>query len=56
MWLDLVRHTPVDHPLHGGHRAACAYFFAYELPLVQAWLAPVLAGQALLATLDPEVL
>ena len=56
MWLDLVRHTPVDHPLHAGHSAACAYFFAYELPLVQAWLAPVLAGQSLLATLDPEVL
>jgi butyryl-CoA dehydrogenase len=55
-WLDLLRHTPSGHPLHAGHRAACAYFFAYELPLVQAWLAPVLAGQSLLAALDPEVL
>ena len=42
IWLDLQRLGRVEL------RAPCAYFFAYELPLVQAWLAPVLAGEALL--------
>ena len=42
IWLDLQRLGRAEL------RAPCAYFFAYELPLVQAWLAPVLAGEDLL--------
>ena len=56
VWLDLALRTPPGHPLQAGHRAACAYFMAYELPLVAAWLAPVLARCRVLADLDTEVL
>ncbi|MFN8849303.1 MAG: acyl-CoA dehydrogenase [Inhella sp.] len=56
VWLDLALRTPPAHPLQAGHRAACAYFMAYELPLVAAWLAPILARCRVLADLDAEVL
>jgi butyryl-CoA dehydrogenase len=54
IWLDLcvAAHGPLAPELD----AACAYFFAYELPLVQAWLAPVLARTAVLAAVDAECL
>ena len=51
IWLDLAR---VD--ADAGRAAARDYFFAYELPLVSAWLQPVLAGALLLRDLDPETL
>ena len=35
---------------------ALDYFYAYELPLVQAWLAPVLQQTDLLARTSPEAL
>ncbi|MBN8504629.1 MAG: acyl-CoA dehydrogenase [Burkholderiales bacterium] len=55
IWLDL--HVAArGHALEPGLRAACAYFFAYELPLVQAWLQPVLAQQRLLAEVDEAAL
>jgi hypothetical protein len=44
------------HPLQPGKQAACDYFYAYELPLVQAWLAPVLQQTDLLARTSPEAL
>ncbi|MFN7693917.1 MAG: acyl-CoA dehydrogenase [Burkholderiales bacterium] len=56
IWLDLLQALPVGYPLQAGKQAACAYFFAYELPLVNAWLAPVLAQSALLDELDPTCL
>ncbi|WP_242658128.1 acyl-CoA dehydrogenase [Klenkia brasiliensis] len=45
-----------DHPEAGGRTAAAAYFFAYELPRVAAWLAPVAAGELLCRDLDPALL
>ncbi|MBB5203695.1 butyryl-CoA dehydrogenase [Inhella inkyongensis] len=51
IWLDLAR---VDGD--AGRAAARDYFYAYELPLVNAWLQPVLAGALLLRDLDPETL
>ena len=51
IWLDLGLHS--DDP---GRAAARDYFFAYELPLVAAWLTPVLAGERLLANVNPEAL
>jgi len=54
IWLDLVLALPDGHPLRAGKRAAQAYFFAYELPLVAAWLQPVLSGETLLDELDPQ--
>ncbi len=54
VWLELVlAATPSQQ---AGLEAACAYFYAYELPLVPAWLAPVLARQPLLATVDAAAL
>ncbi|MBS3997792.1 MAG: acyl-CoA dehydrogenase C-terminal domain-containing protein, partial [Hydrogenophaga sp.] len=45
-----------DAVLLRGHLTAARYFFAYELPLVQAWLAPVIDASDTFATLDPAVL
>lgn len=54
IWLELVlAATPAQQ---AGLEAACAYFYAYELPLVPAWLAPVLARDRLLGALDPAAL
>ncbi len=54
IWLELVlAATPAQQ---AGLEAACAYFYAYELPLVPAWLAPVLARDDLLAAVDPAAL
>ena len=39
IWLDIVTAmTPTDHPIAEGKRAAMKYFFAYELPKIDAWL------------------
>ena len=54
IWLDLC--VAANDALRPELDAACAYFFAYELPLVQAWLAPVLAKEPLLASVSPECL
>lgn len=54
VWLELVlAATPAQQ---AGLDAACAYFYAYELPLVPAWLAPVLARENLLAAVDEAAL
>lgn len=54
VWLEL--RLAAKGPLADGLEAACAYFYAYELPLVAAWLAPVLARDGLLAAVDPAAL
>ena len=42
IWLDVVSTTGADNTAAAqGRRAACRYFFRYELPLIQAWLAVV---------------
>jgi butyryl-CoA dehydrogenase len=63
LWLDLaclaVRQLSAgagDAVLLRGKLAAARYFFAYELPQVQAWLAPVIDASDTFATLDPAVL
>lgn len=44
------------HSEAAGRRAAATYFFAYELPRVDAWLAPVIAQQMFCHDLDPAML
>ncbi len=56
IWLDVMLAVPESHPLRDGKQAACDYFFAYELPLVSAWLAPVLAQQTLLGRVNNAAL
>lgn len=42
IWLDVVSTMGADNTAAAqGRRAACRYFFRYELPLIQAWLAVV---------------
>ncbi len=48
LWLDLALAVAGrDDELAQGKRAAMRYFFAYELPKVAAWLAPVARREAL---------
>jgi hypothetical protein len=48
-WLDValaahaVAAAPRRRPWRAGKLAACRYFYAYELPRIDAWLAPVAA-------------
>jgi butyryl-CoA dehydrogenase len=53
IWLDVARAAQErlgagagDATLLRGKLAACRYFYAYELPLVAAWLAPVAGREA----------
>jgi alkylation response protein AidB-like acyl-CoA dehydrogenase len=58
IWLDValaVEQHP-GHVLASGKRAAMRYFFAYELPKIDAWLGVVARREALLRELDPSVL
>ena len=41
-------------PLNDGHKVAARYFAGFELPHVQAWLAPVMAQSDLTATLEED--
>ena len=49
VWLDvaLVAHKHADEALRGGKLAGCRYFFAYELPRIDAWLGVVSRREAL---------
>ena len=58
IWLDValaVERQP-GHALAPGKRAAMRYFFAYELPKIDAWLGVVARREALVRELDPAVL
>jgi butyryl-CoA dehydrogenase len=58
IWLDValaVEQQPA-HELAAGKRAAMRYFFAYELPKIDAWLGVVARREALVRELDPSVL
>ena len=58
IWLDVmlaVRARP-GHPLAPGKDAAMRYFFAYELPRIDAWLGVVARREALVRELDPASL
>jgi Acetyl-CoA dehydrogenase C-terminal like len=42
IWLDVVMALDADHSAAAtGRRAACRYFYRYELPKIKAWLAVV---------------
>jgi alkylation response protein AidB-like acyl-CoA dehydrogenase len=63
LWLDLCTRAATqleaaqgDAALMRGKLEAGRYFFTYELPQVQAWLAPVVDGDPQFALLDPAVL
>lgn len=60
LWLDIAA-VALDRParagpLAAGKLAACRYFFAYEMPLIDAWLHPLLAGDRLLLDTGAEAL
>ncbi|WP_374562867.1 acyl-CoA dehydrogenase [Ideonella sp.] len=47
IWLDVaLAAREADAPRREGAQAACRYFFAYELPLVEAWLKVVSSREA----------
>jgi alkylation response protein AidB-like acyl-CoA dehydrogenase len=59
IWLDVARAAQLrfdadqgDAALLQGKLAACRWFYAYELPLVAAWLAPVARRDAVCRTAD----
>jgi butyryl-CoA dehydrogenase len=56
VWLDLARASLPATPsaARTGRLAAADYFFAYELPLIQAWLAVVAAQDMTCARLPDE--
>ncbi len=47
LWLDVSLAASGDSDFARGKRAAAAYFFAYELPKIDAWLAVVASREAL---------
>jgi alkylation response protein AidB-like acyl-CoA dehydrogenase len=51
LWLDVALAARGSRH-EAGKLAAMRYFFAYELPRIDAWLAPVARREALLRTLD----
>jgi alkylation response protein AidB-like acyl-CoA dehydrogenase len=57
LWLDVVLAArAAGSPLLPGKEAARAYFYAFELPKIDAWLGPVARREPLLRTLDPAIL
>jgi alkylation response protein AidB-like acyl-CoA dehydrogenase len=51
LWLD-VGLAAKGTPHEGGKLAAMRYFFAYELPRIEAWLAPVARRESLVREMD----
>jgi butyryl-CoA dehydrogenase len=57
LWLDIaVKIDPArcEENFAAGKQAAARYFFAFEMPKVAAWLAPVTAGERLTVTMRDE--
>ncbi len=56
MWLDVATAAArgEDDPAHRGWLAACRYFFAYELPKIDAWLGVVAARDDTCRTMEEE--
>ena len=52
MWLDVLRAVEGDDPASQGRRAAARYWFRYELPKIDAWLAVVASRDDTCAALD----
>jgi alkylation response protein AidB-like acyl-CoA dehydrogenase len=51
IWLSLVAKLPQAGDFAAGKRAAAKFFFAFEMPKVAAWLAPVAARDRLTVTM-----
>jgi len=55
IWLDVASSLGHDNsPAAQGRRAACRYFFRYELPKIGAWLNVVCSRDATCADLPEE--
>ena len=54
LWLDIALALHSDDDFANGKRAAMRYFFAYELPKIDAWLAVAARREPLLHELKPE--
>jgi alkylation response protein AidB-like acyl-CoA dehydrogenase len=52
MWLDVLLAVEGDDPASAGRRAAARYWFRYELPRIDAWLAVVASRDDTCARLD----
>jgi alkylation response protein AidB-like acyl-CoA dehydrogenase len=55
LWLDVAL-AAKDHALAEGKHAAMRYFFAYELPKVDAWLSVVSRRESLVRDINPSCL
>lgn len=54
LWLDVGRvAVGRDDPVSRGKMAALRYFYGWEMPLIDGWLAPLEAEDGLLAEVDP---
>jgi hypothetical protein len=57
IWLDMAMAAQkAGAELAEGKALACAYFYAYEMPQIAGWLAPMEAGTTLLSDLNETLL
>ena len=59
LWLDMARTAADannDHIVGRGKRIACQYFYEYEMPMIDAWLAPLRNRIDLTARIDESLL
>ena len=55
LWLDVALAAPAaESPAHAGRHAATQYFYAYELPKIDAWLGVVAERQAVCRTMHDD--
>jgi butyryl-CoA dehydrogenase len=54
IWLDVALASPGAQAADLGRRAACRYFYRYELPKINAWLQVVSAGDSTCADVPAE--
>jgi butyryl-CoA dehydrogenase len=55
LWLDIalkIDQTACDEAFAAGKQAAAKYFYAFEMPKIPAWLAPVTARERLTLTMQ----
>jgi alkylation response protein AidB-like acyl-CoA dehydrogenase len=55
LWLDIalkIDQIPCEESLAAGKQAAAKYFYAFEMPKIAAWLAPVTARERLTITMQ----
>lgn len=52
IWLDIVARLPGEGDFAAGKKAAARFFFAFEMPKVAAWLAPVKGLDRLTVTMQ----